>query len=158
MSGFSLDLLLLLFPNEMALPPPKKSLMIVITSRARAKLIYQGNVIYKKVSLCRLGSHCTIYSLSSPSRRRLIGRPLSSIIAKITTAEMGGAFVICQKISYTHCRQSSALAFSFFWQPTKVPPNILAIKLLRGRPIHRPGTARLRRRRNFFRNGLIISP
>ena len=64
-----------------------------------------------------------------------IGRPLSSIIAKITTAEMGGAFVVCQKISYTHCRQSSASAFSFFWQPTKAPPNILAVKLLRGRPI-----------------------
>ena len=63
-----------------------------------------------------------------------IGQPISSFIAKITTAEMGGAFVVCQKISYTHCRQSSASALLNFLTTNKKRHLLFCNKATEGSP------------------------
>ena len=41
---------------------------------------------------------------------------------------MGGAFVVCQKISYMHYRQSSALALLIFLTTNKSPTYCFDIK------------------------------
>ena len=46
--------------------------------------------------------------------KRRIGRPLSSFIAKITTAEIGGAFFVCQKSPSSTPQAKQCLSASHF--------------------------------------------